>query len=93
MIYFFRKYKFYLGVLCLAQALSYALLFFSLWRKNKSLASAILAVSAVGGLAGAYLISGEMEKTKLRLSALDALCNEYLISENETVCHDDDTTD
>lgn len=89
----FRKYKFFLGVICLVQALSYALLFLTVWRKNRSLASAVLAVSAVGGLAGVWLVSGEMEKTRLRLSALDALCNEYLISENETVCCDEEPVD
>ena len=54
-----KKYRFHIGLTLLVQSASFVILFFMLYRKKKSLANTFLALSAIGGLAGAYLVLKE----------------------------------
>ncbi len=55
----FKKYRFHVGLTLLVQSASFIVLFFMLYRKKKSLANTFLALSAIGGIAGAYLVLKE----------------------------------
>lgn len=55
----FKKYRFYIGLTLLVQSASFVVLFFLLYSKKKSLANTFLALSAIGGLSGAYLVLKE----------------------------------
>ena len=54
MIDLIKKYKLNIGLALLAQSVSFLILFFILLKKKKGLAGAVLALSAIGGGAGAY---------------------------------------
>ena len=54
-----KKYRFHIGLTLLVQSASFIILFFMLYRKKKSLANTFLALSAIGGIAGAYLVLKE----------------------------------
>ena len=54
-----KKYRFHVGLTLLVQSASFVILFFMLYRKKKSLANTFLALSAIGGIAGAYLVLKE----------------------------------
>lgn len=79
----FKKYKFTIGITLLVQSVSFIVLFFLLYKKKKSLANTFLALSAVGGIAGAYLVLKEAkaEVEACELAARDAYeyddCDEY----------------
>ena len=51
-----KKSKLVVAVALIVQSLTFFILFCILWGKKKSLAGAVLAVSAMGGVTGAYLI-------------------------------------
>ena len=51
-----KKSKLVVAVALIVQSLTFFILFCILWGKKKSLAGAFLAVSAMGGVTGAYLI-------------------------------------
>ena len=55
----FKKYRYHVGLTLLVQSASFIILFFMLYRKKKSLANTFLALSAIGGIAGAYLVLKE----------------------------------
>ena len=55
----FKKYRFHIGLTLLVQSASFIILFFMLYKKKKSLANTFLALSAVGGITGAYLVLKE----------------------------------
>ncbi len=55
----FKKYRFHVGLTLLVQSASFIILFFMLYRKKKSLANTFLALSAIGGITGAYLVLKE----------------------------------
>ena len=54
-----KKYRFHIGLTLLVQSASFVVLFFMLYSKKKSLANTFLALSAIGGIAGAYLVLKE----------------------------------
>ncbi|MBQ3065036.1 MAG: hypothetical protein IJC98_02255 [Clostridia bacterium] len=54
-----KKYRFHIGLTLLVQSASFVVLFFMLYKKKKSLAGTFLALSAIGGIAGAYLVLKE----------------------------------
>lgn len=54
-----KKYRFHVGLTLLVQSASFVILFFLLYSKKKSLANTFLALSAIGGIAGAYLVLKE----------------------------------
>ena len=58
----FKKYRFHVGLTLLVQSASFIILFFMLYRKKKSLANTFLALSAIGGIAGAYLVLKEAKR-------------------------------
>ncbi len=70
----FKKYKFTIGLTLLVQSASFIVLFFLLYKKKKSLANTFLALSAIGGIAGAYLVLKEAkdEVEACELAAKDA---------------------
>jgi len=51
-----KKTKLIAGVALLVQAVTFFILFCVLWAKKKSVAGAFLAVSALGGATGAFLL-------------------------------------
>lgn len=51
-----KKSKLVVAVTLLVQSITFFALFCILWAKKKSLAGAFLAVSALGGAGGAYLV-------------------------------------
>ncbi len=55
----FKKHRFNIGLTLLVQSASFVILFFMLYAKKKSLANTFLALSAIGGITGAYLILKE----------------------------------
>ncbi len=55
----FKKYKFNIGLTLLVQSASFVILFFMLYNKKRSLANTFLALSAIGGITGAYLVLKE----------------------------------
>jgi len=58
----FKKYRFHVGLTLLVQSASFIILFFMLYRKKKSLANTFLALSAIGGITGAYLVLKEAKR-------------------------------
>lgn len=54
-----KKYRFHIGLTLLVQSASFVILFFLLYSKKKSLANTFLALSAIGGITGAYLVLKE----------------------------------
>ena len=52
----FKKTKLYVGISLLVQAVSSVVMFFILLGKKKSIAGAFLALAAVSGAAGGYLL-------------------------------------
>ncbi|MBQ7301832.1 MAG: hypothetical protein IJW77_18540 [Clostridia bacterium] len=54
-----KKYRFHIGLTLLVQSASFVVLFFLLYNKKKSLANTFLALSAIGGISGAYLVLKE----------------------------------
>ena len=56
MLNLLKKYKLTIGLSLLVQSASFVVLFFMLYKKKKSLAETFLAMSAIGGAAGAYLV-------------------------------------
>lgn len=55
----FKKCKFNVGLTLLVQSVSFVILFFMLYSKKRNLANTFLALSAIGGIAGAYLVLKE----------------------------------
>ncbi|MBQ8551847.1 MAG: hypothetical protein IJ428_03430 [Clostridia bacterium] len=76
-----KKTKFYVGITLIVQAVSFAALFIALCRKKRSVANAILAIAAIGGITGAvllYLDSKDELKRRKIIAARDACCAEDL---------------
>ena len=59
-----KKTAFYVGITLVIQSISFAILFFVLFSKKKSLAAVLLALSAVGGVAGGYLLYKHAKSVK-----------------------------
>ena len=55
----FKKFRFNIGLTLLVQSASFVILFFMLYGKKRSLANTFLALSAIGGITGAYLVLKE----------------------------------
>ncbi len=85
-----RQTHFYIGVVCIMQAVPFLILFFSQWKKRKSLSAAFLAIALSGAALGGVLVARNVRQETSRWDLLDALCNEYLLSEEETVYRDDE---
>ena len=71
----FKKYKFTIGITLLVQSVSFIVLFFLLYKKKKSLANTFLALSAVGGIAGAYLV---LKEAKAEVEACERAAQDAL---------------
>ena len=85
----FKKCKFNIGLTLLVQSASFVILFFMLYNKKRSLANTFLALSAIGGIAGAYLVLKEAknEVEACEQAAKDAC--EYECSEDDAFCFDE----
>ena len=70
----FKKTKLYVSVSLLVQAVSALFMFFILLGKKKSLSSAFMALAAVCGIAGAYLLYDCKKDEELDFGCLD--CDE-----------------
>ena len=84
----FKKYRFHIGLTLLVQSASFVVLFFMLYSKKKSLANTFLALSAIGGIAGAYLVLKEAksEVEACEQAAKDAEREaELILDEDEAV--------
>ena len=67
----FKKTKLYVGVSLLVQAVTSLVMFFILLGKKKSIAGAFLALAAVSGAAGGYLIYDCKKEADLDFNCLD----------------------
>lgn len=70
----FKKTKLYVGVSLLVQAVTSVVMFFILLGKKKSIAGAFLALAAVSGAAGGYLIYDCKKDEELEFGCLDCDC-------------------
>lgn len=59
-----KNVKSIIGICLLVQSVSFLILFFMFWKKKKSLSSAFAALSAIGGISGAYLLLSEIKAKK-----------------------------
>ena len=59
-----KNVKSIVGICLLVQSVSFLILFFMFWKKKKSLSSAFAALSAIGGISGAYLLLSEIKAKK-----------------------------
>ena len=59
-----KKTAFYAGITLVIQSISFAVLFLLLYSKKRSLAAVLLALSAVGGVAGGYLLYKHSKSVK-----------------------------
>ena len=85
----FKKCKFNIGLTLLVQSASFVILFFMLYNKKRSLANTFLALSAIGGIAGAYLVLKEAknEVEACEQAAKDAC--EYECGDDDLFCFDE----
>ena len=67
----FKKTKLYVGVSLLVQAVSALVMFFILLGKKKSVAGAFLALAAISGAAGGYLLYDCKQEEELSFGCLD----------------------
>ncbi len=59
-----KKTRLYVGIALIVQAISFVFMFLILCAKKKSIAAAFLAVAAMEGLCGAYLLYQEKEELR-----------------------------
>lgn len=71
----FKKTKLYVGVSLIVQAVTSLVMFFILLGKKKSIAGAFLALAAVSGAAGGYLIYDCKKDTGLDYECMDCDCD------------------
>ena len=67
----FKKTKLYVGVSLLVEAVTSIVMFFILLGKKKSIAGAFLALAAVSGAAGGYLLYDCKKDEELEFGCLD----------------------
>ena len=67
----FKKTKLYVGVSLIVQAITSLVMFFILLGKKKSIAGAFLALAAVSGAAGGYLIYNCKKEADLDFDCMD----------------------
>lgn len=72
----FKKTKLYVGVSLLVQAVTSVVMFFILLGKKKSIAGAFLALAAVSGAAGGYLLYDCKKDEDLSFGCLDCDCDD-----------------
>lgn len=79
----FKRSRFYIGVIFIIQMFTMVVLFFSQFRKRKSLSAAFAALAVFSGGVGALLITKGAKDEQERLSVLDALCGEYMYVDDD----------
>ncbi|MBQ9794743.1 MAG: hypothetical protein IKK06_05270 [Clostridia bacterium] len=60
-----KKAKFIAGLCLIGQSILFFILFLVYWNKSKSLSRTLAVFSAVGGVAGAYLVFNELRNQKI----------------------------
>ena len=60
-----KKAKFIAGLFLIGQSILFFILFLVYWNKSKSLSRTLAVFSAVGGVAGAYLVLNELRNQKI----------------------------
>ena len=60
-----KKTKFIAGLCLIGQSILFFILFLVYWNKSRSLSRSLAVFSAVGGLAGAYLVFDELRNKKI----------------------------
>ena len=85
----FKKTKLIVGVSLLVQAVTSVVMFFILLGKKKSIAGAFLALAAVSGAAGGYLLYDCKKDEDLTFGCLDCDCEDDCC-DCECDCCDDD---
>ncbi len=73
-----EKSKFTIALILLVQSFSFLIMSLVQWKKRKSLAGAFLAISAISGVVGGFLMAKSAAKEDDRLTVLDSLCGDYL---------------
>ncbi len=86
----FKKHRFNIGLTLLVQSASFVVLFFMLYAKKKSLANTFLALSAIGGVTGAYLI---LKEAKSEVEACEQAAKDAMEAGNAEDVFDFDECD
>lgn len=84
----FKKHRFNIGLTLLVQSASFVILFFMLYRKKKNLANTFLALSAIGGITGAYLV---LKEAKSEVEACEQAAKDAMEAgtEDDDFCFDE----
>lgn len=86
----FKKTKLVVGVSLLVQAVTSVVMFFILLGKKKSIAGAFLALAAISGAAGGYLLYDCKNEEDLSFGCLDCDCCEDDCCDCDCDCDDMD---
>ena len=72
-----KKTKLVLGIIFVAQAISFIVLFFALYGKKKNFANTLIALAAAGSVAGGWLLLSAYKDSASNKKALtmDACCD------------------
>lgn len=87
-----RKTKFYVGLMLLVQSISFLVLFIMLYTKKRSLATALLLLSAAGGVGGMILVYRQLtaKSGDPEFEAIEEFCFGPKENEQVTILTDDD---
>lgn len=86
----FMKSRFYIGIALLVQMVSMIVLFFSQWKKRKSLSAAFLAIGAVSGALGGYLVAAGAKDEEEKNEMLEALREDFFEIDEDDICDEED---
>ncbi|MBR5314154.1 MAG: hypothetical protein IKU45_01925 [Clostridia bacterium] len=91
----FKKTAFYAGIALIVQSVSMAIVFFFIYAKKKNLATALLAMSAAGGIAGGILLYKHAKDVKREEELLSEFLgdDEYEFEDGEVEILTDDYVD
>ena len=84
------KSKFYIGIALIVQAVSMIILFFTQLKKSKSLATAFLAVAAVSGAVGGYLVATGAKEEDEKNEMLEALREDFFEINEDDIAEEDE---
>ncbi len=86
----FMKSRFYIGIALLVQTVSMIVLFFSQWKKRKSLSAAFLAIGAVSGAIGGYLVATGAKDEEEKNEMLEALREDFFEIDEDDISDEED---
>ncbi len=86
----FLKSRFYVGVSLLIQSVTMVVLFFSQWKKRKSLAAAFISVAAISGAVGGYLVASGAKDEAEKNEMLEALREDFFEISDDDIADEED---